>query len=204
MANKTILIYGDSNVHGEAAFNERRLDEDQRWVNIVAGRLGGGYTIIAEGYSGRTAGDLKTGAWLAHANGQAHFTAIYGSHTPIDVVIIALGTNDCHPEYGQTAADIVVNLQWYRQQVEEYGQRNANSPVPRVVHITPPAFRPSDDYFAADPALQQELYEALLVQGPDTITVPAVDLSDDGVHFSPQGHTEMAEAVLNWIEMEGI
>lgn len=204
MTNKTILIYGDSNVYGEGAFNKVRLPADQRWVSLLTQRLGPDYSVIPEGFSGRTAGDIKTEEWAAHANGKAHFTAVYGSHAPVDVLIVALGTNDCQPKYRQTAKDIVENLRWYSEQVKVYAQKNDHQSVPRVVYVTPPRLDPSGEYFSSDAPmhqqLQQQLYDALIASDLEVIAVPEVALSADGVHFSPEGHEQMAEKVYEWFE----
>lgn len=196
---KSILIYGDSNVYGEAAYNKRRLPKEQRWTTILADTLGPDYEVVAEGFSGRTAGSIKQGAWGFYGNGPAHFVPTYGSHTPLDVVIIALGANDCHPSYGRTVDDIMTDLEWYETIIEKYHTDRIPGQPPHIAFITPPAFRTSD-YFPGSEELRAELFEAMAGNKLEPIIVPEVDLSEDGVHFSITGHQQMADNVHRWLE----
>ena len=89
---KRILCFGDSNTYGYDP-KGGRYDEDTRWTMRLQTQLGPEYTVIEEGFNGRTCvyddpieGGYKSGA--------AYLPPCLMSHAPLDVVILMLGTND--------------------------------------------------------------------------------------------------------------
>lgn len=196
---KTVLIYGDSNVYGESAFHTHRVSRPIRWVTILQDKIGDEAEVIAEGFSGRTAGNIKTGK-ASLANGQTYFETIYGSHKPVDVLVIALGTNDCQPKYKRTANDIRKDLLSYQQAVAAMVEEEIHMIPSKVLYIVPPKFHPSD-YFPGDTRLRNELAD-LMERDPNmnVLRIDTIDLSEDGVHFSEQGHHHMAEIVYEKIK----
>lgn len=196
---KTVLIYGDSNTFGETAFAKKpRLGMDERWAGIVAGRLSGKAQIIAEGFSGRSAGDLQVGR-KGHANGHQHFPTIYGSHKPIDVLVIALGTNDCKIRFNRMVNEIMGDLRGYEQQTRRENKLDAHAPNPHVIFITPPNFEDTnydDPYFYGRMMLRNNLVEQMEHESSmETLRIDEIDLTEDGVHFSLTGHQQMADNV---------
>jgi lysophospholipase L1-like esterase len=105
---RTLLIYGDSNTHGTPPmphldFEGRHAPAD-RWPGVLAQALPD-WTVIAEGLPGRTTvhDDPLEGA---HKNGLAVLPAILETHTPLDLVIVKLGTNDLKARYSLPAQGI--------------------------------------------------------------------------------------------------
>ena len=105
---RTLLIYGDSNTHGTPPmphldFVGRHPPAD-RWPNVMAAHLPD-WTVIAEGLPGRTTvhDDPLEGA---HKNGLTVLPAILESHTPLDLVIVKLGTNDLKARFNLPAQDV--------------------------------------------------------------------------------------------------
>ena len=101
---KTILAFGDSLTWGfEAGTFQRHAFED-RWPNALAAKLGSGYRVIAEGLNGRTTvhdDNLVT----EERNGSKALPMLLSSHQPLDLVIIALGTNDLKHPWWSRACD---------------------------------------------------------------------------------------------------
>lgn len=97
MADRMVLVYGDSNSHGTAPMETledmHRFGPAERWPGVLAAELGQGWLVREEGLPGRTTvhPDPISGV---HKNGLAVLPAILESHRPIDVVVLMLGTND--------------------------------------------------------------------------------------------------------------
>jgi|GEM_PF-327443 len=197
---KKVLVYGDSNVFGETAFCNARLNASERWAGMLAEQFADSFEIIAEGFSGRTAGNLQHGAKAA-ANGREHFETVYSSHKPVDILMIALGTNDLKRRFNRSAAEIVDDLTWYTEHVHTIAAREAHAPVPRVVYCTIPPFQNRSDFFMGDEAVRVELNEYMVESKLECIELDDISLTEDGVHFSSEGHKMVARAVGEWLKV---
>lgn len=105
---KTILCYGDSNTWGYNAVSGGRFAYEIRWTTRVAEFLGKDYRIIDEGLCGRTTSfddPLTYGL-----NGVSTLEPIIKSHSPLDLLVVMLGTNDCKGYFGATARNIMEGL----------------------------------------------------------------------------------------------
>ena len=102
---KTVLCYGDSNTWGQPPAAGGRYAPEQRWVGVMQERLGEEYLVIPEGLSGRTTvfDDHVEGL---EKNGKPYLLPCLGSHKPLDLVIIFLGTNDLKERFAASASDI--------------------------------------------------------------------------------------------------
>jgi len=109
---KTIVVFGDSLTWGYDPANDllppgskmRRFSDDQRWPGVMLSELGEGYRLIVEGLVGRTTvwdDPLEPGR-----SGAAHLIPVLDSHSPLDLVIIMLGTSDLQKHLGVSARDI--------------------------------------------------------------------------------------------------
>lgn len=93
---RTVLCYGDSLTWGYDASGPGRHAPADRWPNVLQAVLGPDVAVIAEGLNGRTtAFDDDLGS--ADRNGARLLPVYLTSHSPIDLVIILLGTNDMKP-----------------------------------------------------------------------------------------------------------
>lgn len=99
---KRILCYGDSNTHGcnpawapEWSLDpakSARFSEDVRWTCLLQKFLGEEYRVIEEGLPGRTT--VYPDPVYPHCNGRQDVYSCILSHSPIDLMVIMLGTND--------------------------------------------------------------------------------------------------------------
>ncbi|MCK0151184.1 SGNH/GDSL hydrolase family protein [Marivita sp. S6314] len=111
---RTILCYGDSNTHGTKPLTElgqfARYDPDDRWPDVMARALGPQHGVISEGLPGRTTvhDDPVEGGMR---NGLTVLPAILHSHTPIDLMVLMLGTNDLKHRFSVTAFEIVRSVE---------------------------------------------------------------------------------------------
>lgn len=99
---KQILCYGDSNTYGLIPGTQERYAWAVRWTGILNDRLAAyGYRIVEEGLCGRTTmceDPLRSGR-----NGRQMLPMLLETHSPLECVILMLGTNDCKTEFGLTA-----------------------------------------------------------------------------------------------------
>jgi lysophospholipase L1-like esterase len=93
---KTVLCYGDSLTWGYNAVGPGRHALADRWPSVLQAALGSGVQVIAEGLNGRTtAFDDHLAA--EDRNGTRVLPTLLGMHSPLDLVIIMLGSNDMKP-----------------------------------------------------------------------------------------------------------
>jgi len=189
---KTILCYGDSNTWGKAA-TKLRLPRDRQWVNVLQAKLGQDYDVVQEGLSARIAGSYETEKpWL---NGQDPFVAIFLSAVPLDVVVIALGTNDLKTKYNQNPQGVVDNLLWYKTSIMRLAESNSGV-IPHVIYVLPPNFQ-DGHYFPGDQNLRRDIITEFQKQAPgeQAIIFNDLEMSEDGVHFTTGAHERVAEAI---------
>ena len=132
---KRILCFGDSNTYGYDP-KGGRYDEDTRWPMRLQQLLGDGYTVIEEGFNGRTCvyddpieGGYKSGA--------AYLPPCLMSHAPLDAVILMLGTNDAKKRFSLTPMTIGEGMMQLIRLCRLYGL-NADGNPPKVLVVAPP------------------------------------------------------------------
>lgn len=95
---KRIMCFGDSNTWGAVPAEGTRHPEDVRWTGVLQRELGTGYQVIEEGYNGRVSvhDDVVEG----RLSGVKYFAPCCDSQSPLDLIIIMLGTNDLKQRFG--------------------------------------------------------------------------------------------------------
>jgi len=178
---KRVLIYGDSNVWGENLAGPR-IPYHLRWANRLRKSSKDDYEIIANGVCGRVAGDFRSNK--PECNGKSAFAEIYNNAGSVDIVIIALCTNDLQVRFNRSVDDIVNDLMWYK----------SVSQGSELVYILPPNFSVSDDSGPEFTIKSQKLRGQIIANKEkltNCIIVDNIELSD-GIHFSANGHKLMA------------
>lgn len=140
---KTILAFGDSLTWGYEAATAKRHAIENRWPNALAAKLGDGYRVIAEGLNGRTTvhddnlvDELR--------NGAKALPMLLSSHQPLDLVIIALGTNDLKHPWWSRACDAKRGVQRLVEIVQRFPW-GVDMPTPRILVVAPPAVVHTDN-----------------------------------------------------------
>lgn len=209
---KTILCYGDSNTWGYVPTNDhsllkKRYFHDQRWPGVLQKILGKDYLILEEGLNSRTTNIDY--AVPPDRNGKTYLAPCLYTHSPIDLVIFALGGNDAKSYFNRSAEQIrdgmaeLVNI----VQASVYGKDLQNAPkVLLLTPCVPLSFveNMTDEngaYFLADSVAKITqvvfLYEILAKEK----NCFYLDLSDikpsslDGVHYDQAAHNECAKVV---------
>ncbi len=132
MNKKRIVCYGDSNTWGYNAETDGRFDDDVRWTGILSNELGNQYTVVEEGLNGRTTvfeDPLNEGL-----SGMKHLFPILMSQSPIDLLIIMLGTNDTKERFSATPKNIADGID---RLIKKAKSSNVWRGEPRILVIAP-------------------------------------------------------------------
>ena len=104
---KRILCFGDSNTYGYKPDRSGQFNENIRWTGLLSKSLGDDFTIIEDGVCGRTLA-LDDPMFVGKKEIKSIENSIR-SNSPIDLLIIMLGTNDLKYLYRMAAEKITEN-----------------------------------------------------------------------------------------------
>lgn len=114
---KQILCFGDSNTYGLIPGTKDRYGWNIRWPGILDEYVRDrGYRVIEEGLCGRTTifeDELREGR-----RGTDTLPILLESHSPIDIILLMLGTNDCKTVYNASAELIGKGIQKLLDQIK--------------------------------------------------------------------------------------
>ncbi|WP_108398601.1 SGNH/GDSL hydrolase family protein [Devosia submarina] len=133
---KTILAFGDSLTWGADAQTGGRHAFEDRWPSVLEQQLGGKARVIAEGLSGRTT-SFDDHASLADLNAVRALPMLLATHTPLNLVIIMLGTNDLKAHICGTALGAALGMRRLAQIILHY-PFGPNEPQPKIMLVAPP------------------------------------------------------------------
>ncbi len=208
IAAKQIMIYGDSYVFGKIPGGDR-YDSATRFTGVMQSYLGDGYEIIEEGLRGRNLSGEN--GFFPHRNGLTQFDGILGSHLPLDLVILFLGTNDCNSSRTSTPEEIVGEYTKYLRSLG-WWSKHLGFPKPAVAIIAPPPidepashkwfkniFNGSGPKIEALPALMKEFAAENKVFFFDSSKVVKVS-PIDGIHLDIENNHKLGRALVQFIK----
>ncbi len=139
---KAILAYGDSLTYGADPAGGRHAFED-RWPTALERALEGEARVIAEGLGGRT---TAYDDWLSNAdrNGARILPTLLASHSPLDLVIVMLGTNDLKPAVCGYASEAGRGMRRIVQVIKSHFA-GEDLPAPKVLVVSPPHIVDTDN-----------------------------------------------------------
>jgi len=118
---KKILCYGDSNTYGYNPADGSRFDSKTRWTAILQKELGSDYEVINEGMCDRTGFIDNPKGYLFSA--QRHFPEMISKIENIDILILAVGTNDLQFKYDISFKQIENGLEKLIAAAKNYTKR---------------------------------------------------------------------------------
>ncbi len=135
---KRILCFGDSNTYGYTPAGGR-YDDQTRWPMRLGMELGDEYTVIEEGFCGRTCvfDDPVEGGYKS---GIQYLPPCVMSHNPLDVVLLMLGTNDTKKRFGMTAENIGQAMMQLALTARQYAVDDAGKPS-KIIIVAPAPIR---------------------------------------------------------------
>ena len=204
---KRILCFGDSNTFGSNPAGGR-FDENTRWPMRLQALLGGDYTVIEEGFGGRTCvfDDPVEGGYKS---GVKYLPPCLMSHKPLDLVIIMLGTNDTKMRFQMTAHTIAESMMQLVRTTRIYGLNPEDDP-PRILVVAPPpigdnvmdtlfrdifgeyAVRVSRD-FGVEFQRMCRLMRCDFLNAGEYVSASRAD----AVHLTAEGHLRLAEVLAD-------
>ena len=205
---KTILCYGDSNTWGAKPLQSLELVErfgrDERWTSVLQRELGEDYEVIAEGCNGRTT--VWDDPIEGHKNGKTYLFPILDSHSPLDLVIIMLGTNDLKARFSVMPSDIASSAGVLVDIVQRHPVQVTGAPQPQVLLIAPPPLHTElPDFFVEmlaggyEKSLRfSECYRNVAQQRQCAFLDAATIIKSrkkDGIHFDQPDHLLLGTAV---------
>jgi lysophospholipase L1-like esterase len=207
---KRVLLYGDSLVYGKISGENGRLAINVRYSGVLQSLLGADFEVVDEGLRARTL--CGENYFFEERNGLSQFGPIIGSHLPLDLVIIALGTNNANAK-SDTFKTVPVEeaLSAYIEKVKKWSEF-LNQPEPKIMFISPPhinenALDNSKDSIFQVGAQQkveqiQQAVESYCKQH-DIACVKAhkvcVPDEADGIHLNEVGNRQLALALCDQI-----
>lgn len=199
---RTILAFGDSLTWGEDPETGRRHAHEDRWPTVVEARLEGRARMIAEGLGGRTTA-FDDGTGPCERNGTRSLPMLLGSHMPLDVLIVMLGTNDLKPFLAGTAQGAAMGIKRLIQIARTYPYRPGFK-VPHILVVSPPhvragrSGRPAQNRSVAESEALAGLYaEVAAASGCSFFDAAPVARASsiDGVHLDAATTRGLGEAL---------
>lgn len=204
---KRILCFGDSNAWGHIPAKGTRYDYNVRWPGVAAQLLGDGYQIIEDNISGRTT--IFEDPERANRCGLKNLGYSLIAHMPVDLVVIALGSNDLKftdAEGSKAGLEKLVDTVYAADELF-----NPPSPVfsdeKRVLIVGPAFIAPEIETLRPEHRLAHAAEQSKLL----TVNAQAVakeknawyvDASavvypplDDCLHISPESHHRLGEVM---------
>ncbi|HEY8999643.1 MAG TPA: GDSL-type esterase/lipase family protein [Candidatus Saccharimonadales bacterium] len=202
---KVVLCYGDSNTWGQNDDKNfaGRYESNVRWTGQLQSILGDGFYVIEEGLGGRTTNLEHPNPAKPLRNGLTYFAACLASHSPADLVVIMLGTNDLKIQYDRSVEEIAGSLSSYTH-IAKAGASNPNILLISPIYIDDTAPKFAEYYEGAydNISAQKSKELARLIQSvADKTGVLFFDASTvakagrDGIHFDKQSHRELAKSL---------
>jgi lysophospholipase L1-like esterase len=197
-----ILCYGDSNTNGGDVTTGNRFADDVRWTGVLQNTLGPDYTVIEEGLNGRTT--VLDDPYEPFRNGRDYLRPCLMSHTPLNLVVLMLGTNDLKSRFNVPARDIARGIALLvddiRQTVPDDVQILIVSPVPFGNTVDP------DDMFAAGVGPSHHLagYYETVAQDTGSHFFDAGKIitlnHTDGIHLNAADHHALGTSLAALIQ----
>ncbi len=190
---KTALFYGDSNTYG---FDPRgyvgdRYPAEVRWTDRVRGALEESWEILDDGMNGRVipSSDLTMTA----------LDRTLRRSIPLDLFAVMLGSNDLiftdpHPTHAPQ------KLERMLVHTELYLERHSGGRDAQILVMAPPYnLEEGERLKRASQALGFLYRDIAQRHGYRFLDVGAQEfsLAYDGVHFSEEGHRQMAEFIID-------
>lgn len=196
---KRIMVYGDSITWGRRPGTTERYDRRTRFTGVIANTLGENYEVVEEGLRARMlCGENPN---FKNRDGFKQFGPIFGSHVPLDLVVIMLGTNDTNADSDKSAKEILSNYGKYRDEVDKWSAELMTN-KPKLLLVSPPPIieenTGNDPMFAGAeqktrdmPAILEQVASEMDAYFFDSSIVSGGEL--EGIHIDESAHKKLGE-----------
>ncbi len=205
---KTILCYGDSNTWGQNPENGLRYARDQRWPGVLRQSLGLGYDVVEEGLAGRTT--VFNDPLEPNKSGKEYLPPCLRSHSPVDLVILMLGTNDIQSRYNVSALEISLGMGVLIEIIQQSAAGPGNT-APEILLLAPPPIGSvpeewAESFIGAESKSKQvatyyqriaDEYQCEFLDTSQYVT----SSETDGIHWDAGEHEKLAKALAPLVRL---
>lgn len=201
---KAVLCYGDSNTWGYIGSTGERFAPDVRWPGVLQAELGVEYRVIEEGLSGRTT--VWNDPIEGDKNGEIYLRPCLGTHKPIDLVILMLGTNDLKRRFSLSAQDIAAGAEKLVRIIRS-SEAGPDGGAPQVLLVCPANVRRHADFVemfgedAQERSSRMPAHYAAVAQRCGCGFFHASSVievcSADGIHLEPEAHRVLGRCLAD-------
>jgi lysophospholipase L1-like esterase len=211
-----ILVYGDSNSWGYSPDGSGlRLDAKTRWPCVMATALGA--DLIEDALPGRTTVHDDPDMYGATMNGLAHLPVALLAGSPIDLLVIMLGTNDFKARFQPGAERIANNIGRLLDCARDIGGGPGawdEGDAPALAVVVPPPLSQAVDQAsfegreewaggrAASLGLAEHMAKVGAARGAavfDAGQVVAGAVADP-IHLAADSHIVLGRALASWLQ----
>ncbi|TMS94709.1 hypothetical protein CWB58_02965 [Pseudoalteromonas sp. S201] len=194
-----ILCFGDSNTFGTSPVDGKRLPAHERWPGILAELLGTGHLVIEAGQPNRT---LVNNPPFSGDKSGVKSLKPYLEAQLLDVIIIALGTNDLKARFALSAIDISKALEELILAIKAFYHGNAQ---PKIIILSPPKVHEVGSYKsiyagAGIKAEQLSIEFKAVSERQACVFIDGFSLlaacESEGVHWPSEEHKRLAKQLL--------
>ena len=194
-----ILCFGDSNTFGTSPVDGKRLPAHERWPGILAELLGTGHLVIEAGQPNRT---LVNNPPFSGDKSGVKYLKPYLEAQLLDVIIIALGTNDLKARFALSAIDISKALEELILAIKAFYHGNAQ---PKIIILSPPKVHEVGSYKsiyagAGIKAEQLSIEFKAVSERHACVFIDGFSLlaacESEGVHWPSEEHKRLAKQLL--------
>jgi lysophospholipase L1-like esterase len=198
------MCYGDSNTYGVKPDGKGRHAYGVRWPTLLQELLGTEeYHIIEQGYNGRTT--VFDDPFIPWCNGLKGMEVAIASQSPVDLIVINLGTNDCKTIFHASAESIVKGYRKIIDLAKTFCSCNSiaipqflvMSPIKAAPKLSHSIFTDFDEnsvtkISALGPLLEQFAFDNHFGYfAASSVAVPGAD----ALHMNGENHQKLAKAL---------
>ena len=202
MSGKHVLCYGDSMSWGIIPGTRQRHAYEKRWTGILQQLVGPEVRIIEECLNGRTT--VWDDPFRPGRSGKDLLLPILQSHSPVDLVILFLGTNDLQAMYGVTAYEASLGAGILVDIIQGSRPEPMTTP-PKVLLVSPPRIiapcgtMAEKFRLAAEKSVDFSRWYKRIADERQCFFFDAADVIQpsvvDGVHLDEPQHRQFASAI---------
>ena len=208
---KNILCFGDSNTWGYDPATQTRFSKDIRWTGVLQQLLGSKYNVIEEGLNGRTTNvnekqDHGLGYFRPFRSAMDLLSVLIETNSPLDLIIVMLGTNDLKTNFNQSPEMIAKNMRLVCESIidNDYFQSKSIILV-SPTHINEESPNLLDSFIGTTQASQS--FSNSYRKISDDLDLYFLDASEsvktnkiDGLHWDAMQHSDFANSLFNKIK----
>ena len=208
---KNILCFGDSNTWGYDPETQTRFSKNIRWTGVLQQLLGTNFNVIEEGLNGRTTNvnekeEHDLGYSRAYRSAMDLLSILIETNSPLDLIVVMLGTNDLKTNFNQSADMIAKNMRLVCESIisNDYFQSKSIILV-APTHINENSPNLLDSFVGTTSASKS--FSNSYKKISDDLGLFFLDASEsvktneiDGLHWDAIQHSDFANSLFNKIK----